>query len=674
MIPARTVLPFLLISCSLVLSACSADSDTTSPAEPDDSRLVALAVQLEYAEAVRTIKRIQHAYAQYLGAGKWHSAAGLFAADAVFEHGDQGLQGAGNIERFLQMTYGDGQPELTDGMLNEHLIISPVITIEPGGQSALGRWRLVSLQGRYGETAGWEGGIFENRYTLEADGWKIAHMKYYPIYGGSYEEGWRMLEEETPDTVEPVPFHYTADSSGMPWPQMAEGEHQQGHDSGSTDLARLDARAARLLDEDRIVSLQNAYGYYQDRQMWDDLADLFHADASLEIGSTGRYRGRDSIRTALSQFGEQPLPPGHINDHLQLQMVVSVAADGRSAVARGTELQMLGVHGEESLWGLAAFENDYVKEDGQWQISRVRVYPRMLTDYASGWGQLALPAPRANPDYPADEPSSVSVQLYPAFDVPAFPFGPEDMVRSERDTVEVALTDGPEAAIEELSRKLRVLHAYDGAENVSNAYGYYIDEFLWDGMADVFSTDGWKELSYIGAYVGRERVRQSAVSRYGRGGRRANSMTYHQKTQPVITVSEDGRSARIRTRLFQLNSSTANPGSYISGIYENGIVNENGLWKIQSMDLDYAWLANYDGGWQATEPGSSNRFVPAPGSLQGEQAPDRPLRGVTFAPYPLGQVDMAFHYLNPVSGRKPPIFLPEVYEALDGESYEEAPE
>src|SRR5699024_1520774 len=130
-------------------------------------------------------------------------------------------------------------------------------------------------------------------------------------------------------------------------------------------------------------------------------------------------------------------------------------------------------------------------------------------------------------------------------------------------------TENQQQALAELDRKLSVLNAYDGAENVSNAYGYYIDEFLWDNMADVFSLDGWKELSYIGIYDGRERVRQSVVSRYGRGGRRANSMTYHQKTQPVITVAEDGHSAQIRTRLFQLNSSRDNPGSYNSGIYEN---------------------------------------------------------------------------------------------------------
>ena len=47
--------------------------------------------------------------------------------------------------------------------------------------------------------------------------------------------------------------------------------------------------------------------------------------------------------------------------------------------------------------------------------------------------------------------------------------------------------------------------AYQASENLATAYGYYIDEFAWDETADLFSRDGFKELSYVGTYVGRER-------------------------------------------------------------------------------------------------------------------------------------------------------------------------
>src|SRR5690606_24378962 len=157
--------------------------------------------------------------------------------------------------------------------------------------------------------------------------------------------------------------------------------------------------------------------------------------------------------------------------------------------------------------------------------------------------------------------------------------------------------------------------AYDGAENISNAYGYYIDEFLWHDMADVFSVNGWKELSYIGTYVGRERIRESVIRRYSTVGRRPNALVIHQKTQPVVHVAGDGRNAKIRTRLFQMTSSYANPGSWLAGIYENEVVLENGLWKISAMDLDYTWTAGYDVGWASVESAAARRFAPTSGGL-----------------------------------------------------------
>jgi hypothetical protein len=204
--------------------------------------------------------------------------------------------------------------------------------------------------------------------------------------------------------------------------------------------------------------------------------------------------------------------------------------------------------------------------------------------------------------------------------------------------------------------KLAQALTFDGAENVCNAYGYYIDEFLWDETADLFSTNGWKELSYIGTFIGRERIRQSMVNRYGRGGRKSAAMQFHQKTQPYVTVAKDGQRANIRLRLLQFGSSPTSPGSWISGIYENQVIHEEGIWKIQGMDLDYVWLANYKGGWSGIVAGSSKIYAPTP-EVIAKFPPDAPLRGVVFPPFP-DIAPMGFHFPNPVSGHRPQTFLP----------------
>ena len=67
-------------------------------------------------------------------------------------------------------------------------------------------------------------------------------------------------------------------------------------------LAALAARAAALErevttleDVNAIKRLQRVYGFYTDKQLWSEAADLFAADGSIEVGGRGVYVGRDRI-------------------------------------------------------------------------------------------------------------------------------------------------------------------------------------------------------------------------------------------------------------------------------------------------------------------------------------------------------------------------------------------
>jgi len=194
--------------------------------------------------------------------------------------------------------------------------------------------------------------------------------------------------------------------------------------------------------------------------------------------------------------------------------------------------------------------------------------------------------------------------------------------------------------------------AYHAPENLATAYGYYIDEFAWDDTAYIFSRDGWKELSFVGTYVGRERIRQSLKLRYP-NPKSPNFLTLHQSVQPVIDVSADARSAKIRVRPFQLGGPAGGEGSSISGIYENTSVNEDGTWKLSGMDLDYVWNAPSRGGWVRIKTPPTAPDV----AMARTFPPDRPLRGSIAAPFPKVHT-VPFHYKNPVSGRVPPVLLP----------------
>jgi len=624
----------LLGGTGLVLAGCAGQVAARSAAGGTDATLTA---RLADVRAVREIKRLQHSWCHYADAGQFADMAALFASDGVWTDGSKTYAGRTEIEAYVRSKSGGDAGGLPADRLNLHLFLSPVITLSPDGNTARGRWHEVIMAGRAGSSAGWAGGINVIDYVRDGGRWAIARVHYHPQFAGPYDKGWNHVAPSVPM----VPFHYTPDQAGTPW----------GMDrSAETPLApgRIAAEADLLLAESLVQNLQAAYGYYLDRKMYDDIVDLFTDDAVVDVAGTGagtgRFAGKSGVRRFLALFGEAGLRNGELNDRPQLVPVVTVAADGRSAELRNFEIGMTGQHAGETWWSAAVQHFDFAQgNDGIWRIKGLRRYPRMRATYADGWQK---PLDAALPVGAGGQPDSAS-----ALTDAAFPHHKAPPARFAPTLAADATFEGAGQGGAVLARAA----AFDGAENISNAYGYFIDEFRWDDTADLFSTDGWKELSYIGTYVGRERVRGSLFGRYGNAGRGAAFMAIHQKTQPYITVSEDGKRANIRLRLFQFNSTAEGPGSWISGIYENQAVLEDGIWRIHGMDLDYVWLADYTGGWAAIVPGSSERYRPKPEDV-AKNPPDAPLRGVIYAPYPT-IAPMGFHFANPVSGRVPATYL-----------------
>jgi len=667
-----------MLAAACVVGAAGLKARTPTGPTVDDlstvqQRIDRLEALTDRVEAISAIKRLQYAYGHYAELGLWHDFADLFA-DTGVGHYTTGALDREQIRALFLKEVGGGHVGLADGRIYPHISMQPVVTLAPDGQSANGRWHIMAMLGGYGTSASWAGGVYENQYVRENGVWKMKEVRYHQQYSGRYENpGWTAGSE-------PAPFHFDASRVGKPIldvPEPAVATTAPTLAALAKRMADLSARAQRLSDETDVTNLQHAYGYYVDRKMWDDVADLFASDGTMEIGLRGVYVGRTSIRRGLNAFGPPGLAEGEINDHIHLQTIVTVLPDGRTARARGTEIGMTGTIGGRALWNQSIYENEFVKQNGMWKVKAMHVYPRFIVDAEKGWAKDAQPAPGPSREFPPDRPPTEKYEIYPRFHIAPLHFNhpvtgrppqyPEGMkatstVRLKADTTTrtaaalVKTSAALASLLETTERAVQLSRAYHASENLSSAYGYYIDDFKWDETADIFSRDGWKELSYVGTYVGRERIRQSLKLRYP-NGKSPNFLTVHQVVQPVIHVSPDGRRAKIRTRLFQLGGPAGGEGSWISGIYENTSVDEDGTWKLSGMDLDYVWTAPSRGGWvRVKTPPSATRIEPLI-EMTLQFAPDRPLRGPIVAPFPKVQ-DVPFHYKNPVSNRVPPLLLP----------------
>jgi len=192
------------------------------------------------------------------------------------------------------------------------------------------------------------------------------------------------------------------------------------------EVAALTARVEQLEGARAVKKLQRAFGYYVDRGLWRDAADLFSNDGSIEIGIDGVYVGKARIEEYLRRLhgGQEGLIYGQLNEWITLQPAVFVAADGRSATARWRDHAMLGQYKQHAEWRDGIYENSYVREGGIWKIRTLHLYVNFVAPYEAGWARLqpgeGLVQSQASKDFPPDRGPSAQYRPFPDPNVPPF--------------------------------------------------------------------------------------------------------------------------------------------------------------------------------------------------------------------------------------------------------------
>ena len=665
-VPRPRCTSWTLAICLLGVGACSDGRDADELARIE-RRIDAATALTERLEAVRAVKRLQHAYGHYSELGLWHDFADLFADTAV-GHYVQGDLGKEEIRKLFIEQVGQGILGLAEGRIYPHIALSPVITVSADGQSAKARWRIVAMLGGYGGNASFARGVYENVYVKERGVWKVQEITFLNQVGGRYGDSLRPTVDGPLDSPS-LAFHYEPGEVGavaaVADPTYAGAKPSPSFAALATRLAALEPAVEQLTAENAVLNLQNAYGYYADRKLWDDVVDLFADDGTLEIGQGGVYVGKTSIRRGLEQFGPAGLHDGEIDDRVLMQPIVTVAVDGRSAKARGVYLGMTGRAGVGAEWREGLYENAYVRDGDVWKIGSLRVYPRLVTDYDKGWAVDAQPINRPSDAFPPDRPPTSAYESYPKFMIPPFHFRhpvtaqppqyPEAHAGGDPSAAEEPFAPAPPPATpEQLLERLAALEAAlesaaaaAAAENLLNAFGYYADERLWDAAVELFARDAWAEVDGAGIYVGRERLLAGLAAVHG--GRRAGTFELNQIAQPV--VHEDAGTTRIRARLARIVAVAEGDDVYAAGIYEAAVRRQDAVFAISALDFTPTWAAGHSRGWARVADGDAATLVALP-AANAVPTPDRPLVGTSVPPFPAIE-DVPFHYANPVSGRRP---------------------
>jgi len=228
-----------------------------------------------------------------------------------------------------------------------------------------------------------------------------------------------------------------------------------------TDIASLAARIDRLEHElaiqqdiHSIRRVQYSYGYFIDKSQYNEVVDLFADDGDVWFMG-GIYKGKAGVRRLYigrfqTQFTQGHNGPryGWLLDHPQLQMVIDVAPDRKTAQVRGRSMMQAGQHesakgeqadstrrrlegmfassGDHAWWEGGVYENAYVRENGIWKIKALRYFPFWHGSFGKGWPKTPIDfIPMAKTLYPQDPVGPDALvdpppRLWPATDTVAF--------------------------------------------------------------------------------------------------------------------------------------------------------------------------------------------------------------------------------------------------------------
>jgi hypothetical protein len=216
--------------------------------------------------------------------------------------------------------------------------------------------------------------------------------------------------------------------------------------------------------------------------------------------------------------------------------------------------------------------------------------------------------------------------------------------------------------LDQLSNEVGLLRDVHAIRRLQHAYGYYLDKCLYDEVVDLFCDRG--EVRFMGGlFKGKAGLRRLYCDRFrknftgGYNGPVYGFLLDHPVMQDVVDVAPDRSTALGRFRcLMQAGSHESRPNAstrlarqwWEGGIYENGYVREEGIWKLQLLNYRVVYHGTFEKGWAHTPP----NFVPFFNEIYPKDplGPDE-LMKPTPVLWPETEV-VPFHYVHPVTGQR----------------------
>ena len=147
------------------------------------------------------------------------------------------------------------------------------------------------------------------------------------------------------------------------------------------DIEELGQRIQTLEDIEAIKKLKARYCAGADERDEEKFVGCFTEDAIWDGGSFGRYEGREAIQKFFHSI------PKILGFAIHYVMNPRIEVNGDKATGNWYLLEPCTMleGGEQAVWGVAKYEEEYVKVNGEWKMQNLILAPECWTPFDQGW-------------------------------------------------------------------------------------------------------------------------------------------------------------------------------------------------------------------------------------------------------------------------------------------------
>ena len=140
--------------------------------------------------------------------------------------------------------------------------------------------------------------------------------------------------------------------------------------------SELEARIRVLEDTEAIKKLKAKYWRCVDRKLWNELEDVFAEDATADYGPNMQFQGRKAILQFLKDsMGRDSIISTHNGHNPEIEITSDTSARGVWVL---NNYMVIDPNTRLREW--AYYEDEYVKEKGQWRKKSTK-----LTNVLQEW-------------------------------------------------------------------------------------------------------------------------------------------------------------------------------------------------------------------------------------------------------------------------------------------------